>query len=466
MGLYEEIDGFFNPKTVALIGASTKPGKIGYVILENLLDFPGKVYPIHPKAQEIHGLKCYHSVDDIPEKIDLAIIAIRSTDVPETIRKLADKGTKNVVIISGGFKELGGEFEDIEAQITRIAKEKGVRIIGPNCIGIFDPRTNIRSFFQPRSRMLLPKPGSVSILTQSGTYGIILLEWSAMDHLGVSKFVSYGNKADVDEADLLLYLKDEPNTKVIGIYLEGLKDGRKFYEAAKEVTKTKPVVVLRGGNTEKAKKAVKSHTGFLGGGGRIYKDVFKQAGIILARNLEDLYDIIKALAKQPPARGNRIAMMSNGAGLMVQAVDAIEYEGMELAEFTEETIKKLKERLPSYAIISNPLDLTGSATDDDYYNAIDIVLDDPNTDIILVFFVHQDSPVTPSIIDKLAELNKKAREKGKPILVGASGGPYTLELNRRTEQIGIPTYPISERIVRAAWALYHWGQRKLQGNPQ
>lgn len=459
MGLFEEIDGFFKPETVALIGASTKPGKIGYVILENLLDFPGKVYPVHPRAKEILGVKCYKSIEEIPDKIDLGIIAIKSTDVPETIERLAKKGAKNVVIISGGFKELGGEFENIEAKITMIAREKGVRIIGPNCIGIFNPENKLRSFFQPRSRMVLPKPGNVAYLSQSGTYGIVLLEWSALDHLGVSRFVSYGNKADVDEADLLMYLKDEPNTEVIGIYMEGLKDGRKFFEAAKEVTKKKPVVVLRGGNTEKAVKAVKSHTGFLGGGGRIFKHIFKQAGIIQARTLEDLFDMVKALAKQPPAKGNRIAMMSNGAGLMVQAVDAIAYEGMELAEFSQETLDKLKAKLPSYAIISNPLDLTGSATDEDYYNAIDVILDDPNTDIILVFFVYQDSPVSPNIIERISELKEKARENKKPILIGAAGGPFTTELNRKAERIGIPTYPTAERIVRAAWALYEWGRR-------
>jgi len=460
MDLYEHINGFFNPKSVAVIGASSKPGKIGYAVLDNLRRYHGKVFPINPRKDEILGLKSYPSIEDVPETIDMAVIVIRSEDVPQTIEKCAKKGVKNIVIISGGFKEIGGKYRNIEEEIAEMARKYNIRIVGPNCIGVFDPRTGLDTFFQPRHRMLRPGPGNVAFLSQSGTYGIILLEWAAMDHLGVSKFVSYGNKVDVDEADLLLYLLEEPNTEVIGIYMEGLKDGKKFYDAAKKVSKVKPVVILRGGWSEQARMAVMSHTGFLGGSGRIYWGAFKQAGLYIAKNLEDLYDMVKALAKQTFARGNRVAMVSNGAGPMVQAIDAMVLEGLELAKLSEETIKRFKEELSPFTVVNNPVDVTGSATTEDYKIVIDSLIDDPNVDMIFVFFVHSDSPLTPDIVDVLGELSKKAKELNKPILIGAAGGPYTLKLNEKAEKLGIPTYPIPERLVSAAKALYLEGIKK------
>lgn len=461
MNLYDQINGFFNPRSIAVIGASTKPGKIGYAVTENLLDFHyagGKLYPVNPKAEEIFGIKAYKHVKDIPENIDMAVIVVRSETVPDIIDQCAEKNVRNVVIISGGFKELGGKYRDLEAEIAERARKHGMRIIGPNCIGVYDPRTKVDTFFQPKSRMLRPDPGNVAFLTQSGTYGIILLEWAAMDYLGVSKFVSYGNKMDVDEADLILYLKEEKYTKVIGIYLEGLGDGRKFFAAAREVSKEKPIVVLRGGWSEAAMKAALSHTGFLGGKGRIYKSAFKQAGIIRAKTLEELYDMVKALAKQKKAKGPRVAMVSNGAGPMVQAIDSVVIEGLEIAPLEHRTIELLKRKLPPYAIIDNPLDLTGSATINEYMVAIDILLDDKNVDMLYVFFVHQNSPMSEDIITVMDELNQKAKEIEKPILVGAAGGPYTIEINKKLEKLGIPTFPIPDRLVAASKVLYLWGK--------
>ena len=465
MGVYEEINGFFYPRSVALIGASATPGKIGHAILKNLLEFReagGKVYPINPHREEILGLKCYKSVLDIPDQVDMAVIAVSSKNVPSIIDQCGKKGVKNIVIISGGFKELGGEFRDLEAESLEIARRYGIRIIGPNCIGVYNPETRIITFFQPSERMLRPKPGNAAFLVQSGTYGIILLEWAAMDELGVSKFVSYGNKMDVDEADLLTYLKDDPKTEVVGIYMEGLGDGRKFYKAAKEFTKTKPLVVLRGGWSEAAKRAALSHTGFLGGKGRIYEAAFKQAGIIRAWTLEELYDMVKALARQKYAKGPRVAMVSNGAGPMVQAVDAISIHGLELARLSDETKQSLRKELSPFTIVENPVDLTGSATPEDYEIAINHLLDDPNVDILFVFFVHQNAPMSKDIVRIMNEANKKAREMGKALLAGAAGGPYTISINKEMEKSGIPTYPIPERLVAAAKALYQWGRMRYK----
>ncbi|MHA1617333.1 MAG: acetate--CoA ligase family protein [Candidatus Njordarchaeales archaeon] len=461
MGIYQEIDGFFNPESIAVIGASATPGKIGYAVLKNLLEFyeaGGKLYPINPTRDEILGLKCYKSILNVPGSVDMAVIVVRSKMVPQIIDQCGKKGVKNIVIISGGFKELGGKFRDLEAEALEVARKYGIRIIGPNCIGVYDPRTKVDTFFQPKERMLRPKPGNVAFLTQSGTYGIILLEWSAMDELGISKFVSYGNKMDVDEADILMYLKDEPYTEVVGIYLEGLGDGRKFFQAAREFTKKKPLIILRGGWSEAARRAALSHTGFLGGKGRIYEAAFKQAGVIIARTLEELYDMVKALARQKYAKGPRVAMISNGAGPMVQAVDAVSVEGLKLAELESSTKEELRKNLSPFTIVENPVDLTGSATPEDYKVAMDILLDDPNVDMLFVFFVHQNAPMDKSIIDVMREINKKARDLGKTVLAGAAGGPYTQSLNKEMEKAGIPTYPIPERLVRAAKALYLWGK--------
>ncbi|MHA1608614.1 MAG: acetate--CoA ligase family protein [Candidatus Njordarchaeales archaeon] len=463
MNIYEQINGFFNPRSIAVIGASATPGKIGYAVLKNLLEFQeagGRVYPINPARDEILGLKCYKSILDVPGTVDMAVIVVRSQMVPQIIEQCGEKDVKNIVIISGGFKELGGEFRDLELEALKTARRYGIRIIGPNCIGVFDPRTKVDTFFQPKERMLRPKPGNVAFLTQSGTYGIILLEWATMDELGISKFVSYGNKMDVDEADLLMYLKDEPHTDVVGIYLEGLGDGRKFFRAAKEFTRRKPLVVLRGGWTEAARKAALSHTGFLGGKGRVYEAAFKQAGIIRAWTLEELYDMVKALARYGYARGPRVAMVSNGAGPMVQAVDAVSTQGLELAKLEDETKDELRRSLSPFTVVENPVDLTGSATPEDYRIAIESLLNDPNVDMLFVFFVFQNAPMNEGIIKVMSEANKKAREQGKVILAGAAGGPYTISINKELEKEGIPTYPIPERLVAAAKALYLWGKRR------
>ena len=243
----EGLDAFFKPRSVAVIGASAKPGKIGHEILRNLAlyEYKGQVYPVNPRADEILGLKCYPSVLDIPDEVDLAVIAVSSELTPKVVEECGRKGVKAIVIVSGGFKELGGRYKDLEEEVVRIAKRYGMRIIGPNCIGIFDGETRIDTFFQSRERMLRPPKGPISFMTQSGTFGCAMLEWAAESGLGISKFVSYGNRCDVDEADLIRYFAEDPDTKVIAIYLEGLSNGRKFMEAAREVAPRKPIVVLK-----------------------------------------------------------------------------------------------------------------------------------------------------------------------------------------------------------------------------
>jgi len=455
-GRPEGLNAFFKARSVAVIGASSKPGKIGHEILRNLAlyEYKGRVYPINPKADRILGLKCYRSVLEVPDEIDLAVIAVASETTPEVVEQCGRKGVKAIVIVSGGFKELGGKYKDVEAKVVRIARKYGMRIIGPNCIGVFDGETRIDTFFQSRERMLRPPKGPIAFMTQSGTFGCTMLEWVAETGLGISKFVSYGNRCDVDEADLIRYFGQDPETRVIAIYLEGLADGRKFMEAAREVAPKKPIVVLKAGRTEAGSRAALSHTGWLAGSAAIYDAAFKQCGVIQARNFEELFDMAKALALQPPAKGPRVAMVTNGAGPCVMAADALVERGLELADYEPATREKLKAELPPYCIPGNPVDLTGSATSRDYEVAMRALLEDPNVDLLMPFFVFQDTPLDERIIDVMADI----RAYSKPIVCCAAGGPYTRQQARRLEELGIPVYPIPERAVAAAYALVAYGR--------
>jgi acetyl coenzyme A synthetase (ADP forming)-like protein len=442
---------FFKPRTVAVIGASPTPGKIGYEIFRNLSQygFKGKVYPINPKANEILGVKCYSSILDTPDEVDLAVIAVPSEVVPKLIEECGQKGVKACIIVSGGFKEMGEKYKKLEEEIVTIAKKYGIRIIGPNCIGVYDSETKIDTFFQSHERMLRPPQGPISFITQSGTFCCTMLEWLAESGLGVSKFVSYGNRCDVDEADLIQYLGEDSNTKVIAMYVEGFGNGRRFLEVAKNVIRRKPIVVLKAGRTELGAKSALSHTGNLAGSYAICEAALRQVGIIIAQNLEELFDMTKALTLQPPAKGKRIAMITNGAGPCVMAVDECVKRRIELATYTQESIEGLKNTLPRFCIVDNPLDLTGSATSNEYKVSMEILLKDPNIDLLMLFFVFQDTPLDENIVSIVPEMQKY----GKPIICCASGGPYTRKQSKILEEKGVPVYPTPERAVAAAHAL-------------
>ncbi len=445
------IHAFFYPDSVAVIGASSTPGKIGHEILKSVsqYEYRGRVYAVNPKASEILGLKSYESIESIPDRIDLAVLAIPATAVPEAIEKCASKGAKAAVIVSGGFKELGGQSEEIEKKIVLTARAHGVRIIGPNCIGIFNSANRLDTFFQSRERMRRPERGPVAFMTQSGTFGCTILEWAADSNLGISKFISYGNRCDVDEADLIDYLAQDDDTKVIGVYVEGFGDGRKFMEAVKRVAAKKAVVVLKAGRSEKGSKVALSHTGWLAGSYQVCESALKQCDALVVNDIEELFDVAKALAKQPVATGRRIAMATNGIGPCVMAADRCVELGLDLPRLEERTLLRLKKELPSYCIVSNPVDLTGSGTSRDYMNALTALAEDKSVDLLMPFFVFQDTPLGEEILDLLPSLKKY----GKPILCCASGGEFTRKCSDRLERSEIPVYPTPERVVAAAKAL-------------
>ncbi len=451
------MEKFFYPRSVAVVGASATPGKVGYSVLDSIAkhEFKGEVYPINPTRSEIMGLKAYKSLEDIGKPVDLVVVVVDVLQTPAIMEQAARLGIHNILIISGGGKELGGERAEAEHKIKELAEKYDMRVIGPNCIGMFNAENRLDAAFQGHARMLRPPLGSVSFLTQSGTIGISFME--SAESFGMSKMISYGNRADVDEADMIWYLAHDPNTKVIGLYVEGFGDGRKFVNTARRVIREigKPIVIWKSGRTQRGAKQAVSHTGSMGGSYAVVRGALKQAGVILVDSYQELVGTLKALAWQPAAKGNRVALVSNGIGPVISAVDHFERLGLEVAQISESTLKAFKDHYPPTFVIGNPMDVTGSATSADYRFAIERFMEDPNVDIIMPWFVFQDDPLDEGIVDVLAELN---RDKRKPILAGAIGGPYTARMVKSIEGKGIPFYNEILPWVRAAAALVEWGK--------
>jgi len=450
---------FFTPKSVALVGASATPGKIGNSVLESMAkyDYKGTVYPINPKQKEILGIKCHPSLSEIPGKVDLVIVCVDLSVTPPVLEECAKKGIHSVVIVSGGGKELGGKRAEYEAEVKRLSEKHKIRIIGPNCIGMFNAANRLDCAFQGQARMVRARLGPVAFLSQSGTMGISFLETA--DSFGLSKMVSYGNRSDVDEADMIWYLANDPQTKVIALYVEGFGDGRKFINTAKKVMKEKkkPIVIWKSGRSAAGAKQAASHTGSLGGSNAIIMGAFKQAGIISVDSYQELAAVTKGLAWQPAARGNRCALCSNGAGPMIGAIDHFERLELSLAKVTDKTRKKMVDHFPPTYVVGNgnPADVTGGASADDYRFTIQSFMDDPNVDIIMPWFVFQDDPLEETIIDHLAEFSKQRK---KPILVGGNGGPYTQKISALIEKKGVPVYDDIRSWVAVASALSQWGK--------
>jgi 3-hydroxypropionyl-CoA synthetase (ADP-forming) len=454
------MDLFFNAKSVALIGASPEIGKIGNSVMESLAkhDYKGKVYPVNAKGYpEIMGVKAYKNLMDIEDPVDVVIVTVDLKFVPDLLVECGKKNIHNMVIISGGGKELGGERAAIEKRVQDLSRELKVRIIGPNCIGIFNGENRLDCAFQGHLRMLRPKQGNVSFLSQSGTVGIAFMETS--DAFGLSKMISYGNRSDVDEADMIHYLAQDPSTNVIGLYVEGLGDGRKFMNSAKNVIKQyqKPIVVFKNGRSTKGAKQAASHTGSLGGSFAVISGAFEQTGIISVDSYEELTSALKALTWQPVPKGNKVAMVTNGAGPIIAAIDNFERLNLELAQLSDQTMKSFKEHYPATYVIGNPCDVTGSASADDYRFAIQAFLDDPNIDIVMPWFVFQDDPLEEKIVDILADFQK---QKKKPILIGAMGGPFTEKISKKIEEFNIPVYQSVITWITAAGSLAKWHRIK------
>jgi len=455
------LDKFFKPQKVAVVGASTTPGKIGYVVADSLInhEYQGDVYPVTLGSKEIFGLKSYADLGEIPSKIDLVVVVVGLKQVPQLLDQCHTLGIPAMLIISGGGKELGGEQLILEQEIQSKARELGIRLIGPNCIGCFSASNRFDAFFQTHERMVRPRPGHIAFITQSGTYGCSFLE--AFERIGMDKMISYGNRVDVDEADMIAYLAEDDATRVMAAYIEGMGDGRKFVKTAKEVIAQhqKPIVIYKSGRTQRSAKAAQSHTGAYGGSYGVYSGAFEQAGIVTVDSYEELEVATKALVMQPSAQGPAISMISNGAGPMVNAIDLFDRYRLEMADLRSATIEKMEAHFPAFYICHNPVDVTGSATSNDYLFAMECLLDDPGVDVIMNWFVFQDTPLDEAIVDALDQTN---RSSSKPILCGAVGGPYTRKMSQAIEDIGVPVFESAHLWIAAAKALVKWGSIRKQ----
>ncbi len=461
--IIESMEKFFTPKSIALVGASNNSEKISFAVLKSLQNknFKGKIFPINPKEKKISGQKCYPSLDDIKDKVDLAIICVDLSRCPSIIQSCAKKGIQNVVIVSGGGKELGGDRAVLESKVKELSLKYKIRVIGPNCIGIFNAENRFDSTFFDESRMIRPQLGNVAFFSQSGTLGISMLE--SADLFGLSKMISYGNRSDVDEADMIWYAANDPQTKVIGLYVEGFGDGRKFINTAKRVMKEKkkPIIIWKSGRTAAGAKQAASHTGSLGGSNAMIMGAFKQAGIVSVNSYQELVGVLKAMAWQPTAKGNRVALCSNGAGPLVGCVDYIQQTQLRIPKLPSKRNKKIQENFPANYILGkygNPIDIPGAshgATSDDYNFIIKEFLNENSIDIIIAWFVFQDNPLEEKIVKYLADFS---RTKKKPLLVGGIGGKYTQKVSQLIENHKIPVYDDIATLVTAANALFLSGK--------
>jgi acetyl coenzyme A synthetase (ADP forming)-like protein len=451
------LEMFSCPQAVAVIGASRDKEKLGHGVLSNIIEhgYPGRVYPINPKADEILGLKCYPSVQDVPDPVDLAVIVIPNKYVAAALEECGQKGVKGAIIISAGFREAGLEGVRMERELVAIAKRYGMRLIGPNCLGVIDTICPLDASFAAG----MPPQGKIAFMSQSGALCTAILDWALAAEIGFSRFVSLGNKADVDEVDLLEAWEDDPHSKVILTYIEGLSEGRKFMEVARKVTHRIPVIAVKSGSTDAGSRAVSSHTGSLAGSARAYESAFRQSGVLRAESIEHLFDYSLAFAYQPVLRGGRIAIVTNAGGPGVMATDALEREGLSLASLSRETIDFLRDHLPAAANIYNPIDVLGDALTDRYVLALEAALKDESVDGVIVML----APQVMTQVEETAEaVGRIVACYDKPVLGCFMGQARVGAGIKVLNQHKVPNYPFPERAVGALKAMLdyrHWLER-------
>ncbi len=470
----QKMDAFFNPHSVAVIGATKKVDKAGYVIFKNFTNnkehgvFKGELYPVNPGEDSILGFKCYQSLSNVPSEVELIVVIVPAKAVPAIMEEAVAKKVKAAIIVSSGFKEVGNT--ELEEQVVATAKKGGIRVLGPNCLGVYYSKTGIDTLFLPETKVLTtgedvvatprPMPGNIAMITQSGAFGVAALDYLTGRQMGVSKFVSFGNKCDVNETDILHYLLHDKETKVTLVYLEDIKDGREFLKIAKKVTVKKPVVVIKSGRSAAGARAAASHTGAIAGSDKIYDAAFEQGGVIRARDMEEFFDIGKGLAMQPPALDKNIGILTDAGGPGVMTVDECELLGLTVEKFSEETLTKFQELKDKNVILkiaatSNPVDLTGSVTDDMFEIAADLIFQDPKIYGIILLGLHHMPALKEKYIDSIV---KVAAKYSKPIVMCDIGETeMALYTRSRFDRLCVPSYTSPEDAARAMKALVTYG---------
>lgn len=449
-GIIDKLNSIFYPRTIAVIGASRQLGSVGQSLLANIIDsrYQGIVYPVNPKAKGILGIKCYPNIIEIPDVVDLAVIIVPPQFVPEVLEECGKKRIKGVIVISAGFKEIGGKGIELEEKVKKIIEKHDMALFGPNCLGVIntDPVSSMNATFGTQ----MSKEGNIAFLSQSGALCVAVLDYAIESNIGFSKFISMGNKAGLTENELLLYFKNDPKTDVILMYLEDLVDGREFMRIAREITSSptnpKPIIALKAGRTLLGARAASSHTGSLAGSDKVYDAIFSQCGVLRGNTLEEIFDYVKAFSSQPLPKGENVAIVTNSGGPGILATDSCIRYGMNIASFSPSTVNTLKKILPPTASLNNPIDLIANAQHEEYEATLREILKDKAVHSSIIIL----TPTAFTDVDKIAEvIVKVAKEFKKPVLCcflgvyDVSSGIEILEEN------GIPDYRFPESAARA-----------------
>ncbi len=445
------LDAFFHPKNVAVIGATEAPHSVGRAIATNLKDapFPGAIYPVNPKRDTLLGLRCYRSIASVPEPVDLAVIATPAVTVPGVIRECAEADVPAAIIISAGFREIGEKGAALEREILAAARRGGMRIVGPNCLGLMSPHHMLNATFAST----MARPGHLGFISQSGALCTAILDWSRREMVGFSAFVSVGSMLDVGWGDLIQYLGDDPKTRSIVIYMESVGDARSFMSAAREVALSKPIIVIKPGRTQAAAKAAASHTGALTGQDDVLDAAFRRCGVLRVDTIAELFYLAEALDKQPRPKGPRLAIVTNAGGAAVLATDALLTSGGELAEVSAATIAQLDAFLPPHWSHQNPIDILGDASAETYAKAVDIAIQDPNTDGTLVVLAPQAMTDPAAVAQKLAALPKSSM---KPLIASWMGGVDVAAGEAILNRAAIPAYPYPDSAARVFQLMWRY----------
>ncbi|NTU80366.1 MAG: CoA-binding protein [Chloroflexales bacterium] len=451
------LQAIFAPRSVAVIGASPDPTRLGHTVLKNIVEhgYRESVFPIHPRVAEILGRRAYPNVLAVPEPIDLAVIVIPPQHVLSVVDECGQKGVKGLVVITAGFKEVGGEGKELERQLVNKVRAYGMRMIGPNSLGLIDTYSCLNASFAG----LMPDRGNIALMSQSGAICTAILDWSKSQGIGFSRFVSLGNKADVDEVVLLHAWNRDPQSKVILAYLEDISDGPAFIAAAREVTRNTPVVAIKSGTTTAGSLAAAAHTGSLAGSENAYESAFAQSGILRARTVSELFDLAMLFASQPMIQGNRVAIVTNSGGMGIIAADAVEHGSLNMASFSPATIERLHQLLPSSANVYNPVDVLGDAHSDRYRAAIGAALADPDVDGLIVLLTPQAQSDLVATAEAIAEV---AALYPKPVVTSFMGGYSLGAALEMLQHHGIPNYTFPERAVQSLAAMSRHYQRTRQ----